>query len=223
MPSTSSTAAAPSQDHLEKADAFAGTVRALRQKGGMTLQELSKRSGLATSTISKIERAQLSPTYDTILSLADGLGIDMTELFNRESGATNMASGRRSVTRGGHGTSHSSPQYEYEIFCADLLRKQFIPMVARVTARSLDAFPRLSRHDGEEFIYVISGSIELHTEHYEPTRLETGDGCYLDSAMGHACISVSKDDAMILWINSRGEELTRASLKSPSGPHSTPR
>lgn len=216
MPSISSTAAAPAQSHGEKADEFAGTVRALRQKSGMTLQELSKRSGLATSTISKIERAQLSPTYETILSLADGLGVDMTELFNRGSGATNMASGRRSVTRAGHGTSHSSPQYAYEIYCADLLRKQFIPMVARVTARSLDEFPQLSRHDGEEFIYVISGVIELHTEHYEPTRLESGDGCYLDSAMGHACISVSKDDAMILWINSRGEELTRASVKSPA-------
>ena|SRR5437868_10862361 len=198
----------------KKAEQFAATVRELRRRAGATLQSLADRSGLSASTLSKIENGQLSPTYETLLRLADGLGVDISELFGsalsaNPSSATEMAFGRRSVTRRGHGRLHVTSQYQYEMFCADLSRKQFTPLITTVTARKVEEFQQLPHHEGEEFIYVISGEIELHTEHYEPTRLQHGDGCYFDSTMGHACVSVSKQDAVILWISSRADGLTR--------------
>lgn len=197
-------AASSQRSYSEESQRFAVIVRQLRQRQELTLQQLAERSGLAVSTLSKIENSQLSPTYETLLRLADGLGIDVVELFNG-GGDSAMASGRRSITRRDTGVRHSTPQYEYEVYCSDLSRKLFVPLVATIAARSREEFPQLPSHDGEEFIYVLSGTVELSTEHYEPVRLKAGDGCYFDSKMKHACISISANDAKVLWITSRGE------------------
>jgi transcriptional regulator with XRE-family HTH domain len=184
------------------ADSDFGTrIRKLRRAAQLTLQQLSERCGLAASTISKVEQNQISPTYENILRLADGLKVDVAELFSRK--PSTMASGRRSVTRAGQGSKLHSPQYEYEMLCADLSQKQFIPLLTTLRAHSITEFPNPVRHEGEEFIYVISGEVELHTEFYEPLRLSQGDSCYFDSTMGHACVSVGENDAIVLWVSSR--------------------
>ena len=93
-------------------------LRDLRRKGGLTLQELSARTGLASSTLSKIENNLISPTYDSILKLADGLAIDVAQLFDPRS--IQMSLGRRSVTRDGRGAAYRTRQYDYEMLCTDL-------------------------------------------------------------------------------------------------------
>jgi transcriptional regulator with XRE-family HTH domain len=193
---------------------FATNVRNLRRRTNATLQEIATRSGLSISTLSKIERGQLSPTYETLLRLADGLQVDIAELF--AGGTADAPLARRSVTRRGHGKLHVTKQYRYEIFCTNLFRKQFTPLVTTITARSIDEFLQLPRHTGEEFIYVIAGVVELHTERYEPIQLRHGDGCYFDSRMSHACISVSKSDAVILWIASRARGPSRRPARAVS-------
>lgn len=201
------TVAHPQLHYARRAQHFAGRVRQLRQAAGATLQDVAQRSGLAASTLSKIENGQLSPTYETLLRLADGLRVDIAELFAAER-TSDFSSGRRSITRRGQGNLHTTPQYQYEMFCADLSRKCFAPLVTTIRARRVEDFTELPRHAGEEFIYVLSGEIELYTEHYEPTRLRQGDGCYFDSTMAHGCISVSKSDAVVLWVASRTDTLS---------------
>jgi transcriptional regulator with XRE-family HTH domain len=185
----------------EKVERFSVIAKELRQKAKLTLHELSIRSGLAVSTISKMENGQLSPSYETILRLADGLEVDVAELFSADS-HTGIATARRSVTRHGQGVVHSSPQYSYEMMCPDLSHKAFIPLITTIKAHSIDKFQTLPKHEGEEFVYVVSGSVELHTEYYEPVALSVGDSCYLDSTMGHALISTSKNDAVVVWVTS---------------------
>lgn len=200
------------KDYRQESRRFAATVRKLRQKAGLTLQALGERSGLSISTLSKIENGQLSPTYETLLRLADGLEVEVAELFDADLGEA-AASGRRSVTRRRQGVIHDTPQYRYELLCADLSHKQFVPLLTRIKARAIEAFPRLSRHDGEEFIYVLSGRVELHTEHYAPMRLEAGDSCYFDSGMGHACVSAGDQDAEVLWVSSRLDAALKAAVE----------
>jgi transcriptional regulator with XRE-family HTH domain len=190
--------------YVRRSQQFSATVRELRRRANTTLQQIAERSGLSASTLSKIENGQLSPTYETLLRLAHGLRVDIAQLFSPES---STSSGRRSVTRRGQGHLHTAPPYEYEMLCADLFRKQFTPLIARITARDIADFPEWPCHEGEEFIYVLSGEIELHTQHYEPTRLRQGDSCYFDSTMRHACICVGRGDATVLWIASRPHEL----------------
>ena len=173
-------------------------VRRLRRDAGLTLKELAARTGLAFSTIAKVETGQISPTYENIIRLANGLGVDVTELF--ASPTQEMLSGRRTWTRAGEGARHSSPEYDYQMLCADIANKKFIPLVATIKARGIAEFPRLPRHQGEEFIFVLSGTVVVFTEFYEPLRLEAGDSCYFDSTMGHACVSGCDEDAVVLWV-----------------------
>jgi hypothetical protein len=127
--------------------------------------------------------------------------VDVAELFSPK--PSRMMLGRRSVTRAGQGAKLRSAQYSYEMLCADLSSKQFIPLLTTLSAHSIQEFPDFVRHDGEEFIYVLSGVVELHTDIYEPLRLDAGDSCYFDSTMGHACLSVGDQDAVVLWVCSR--------------------
>src|SRR4051794_32230735 len=184
-------------------DGFGARIRELRKDAGLTLQELSGRCGLAPSTISKVEQNQISPTYENILRLADGLGLEVAQLFTK--GRNGGVTGRRSVTRAGAGIALATAQYDYELLCTDLTHKHFTPLLATVRARSLADFSDYVRHDGEEFMFVVSGTARLETEFYEPLVLQAGDSCYFDSRMGHACISTGDTPAVVLWVSSRDE------------------
>jgi transcriptional regulator with XRE-family HTH domain len=172
-------------------------VRRLRREAQLTLQELSDRSGISPSALSKIEKAQLSPTYEKIAALAKGLGVQVGELFNNDAPAA--PTGRRTLTRRGAGVMHETPQYNYEVLCADLAHKQFVPLLTTIKARTVKAFPSLLHHEGEEFIYVLRGKLTVHTDFYQPMELGVGDSCYFDSTMGHACVA-AEEDAQILWV-----------------------
>jgi transcriptional regulator with XRE-family HTH domain len=180
-------------------------VKALRQHAGMTLTELAGRSGLAVSTLSKIESGQLLPGYETIQRLAVGLNVDVAELFN--SNLMEVPAGRRGVTRKNKGSRLHSPHYDYEALAPDLSNKKFLPLVAKINARSVSEFEALPSHPGEEFIFVLSGKVMLHSDAYEPLLLSEGDSVYFNSRSGHALVSVSNENARVVWISSDRDAL----------------
>ena len=89
---------------------LARQVHALRKKAGLTLQQLSRKSDVSVSTLSKIEKGQLSPTYEKIVSLARGLDVPIAALFHEES--AHRPNGRLAVTRAGSARTHSTKQYD---------------------------------------------------------------------------------------------------------------
>src|ERR1035437_6005459 len=92
-------------------------IRAQRNQLGWTLEQASQATGLARSTLSKIENGLMSPTYDALIKLAAGLNIDISELF--ESVETVSGSGRRSISRKGSGQNHHTPYYDHVLLCND--------------------------------------------------------------------------------------------------------
>jgi transcriptional regulator with XRE-family HTH domain len=174
-------------------------LKSLRQRQGWTLQEVSRQTGVAVSTLSKVENDQMSLTYDKLLQISEGLGLSLAEfLAADEPEVASLA--RRSVNRKEEGLRQTTPNYDYLYLSTDITRKRMIPVLTRIRARSLDDFGPLLKHSGEEFIFVLEGAIEVHTEHYQPIRLETGESTYIDSDMGHAYIAVSKKDALVLGV-----------------------
>ncbi|MGF1447739.1 MAG: helix-turn-helix domain-containing protein [Pikeienuella sp.] len=173
-------------------------VRQLRQARDWTLEEAAKRAGLARSTLSKIENAQMSPTFDAVQKLARGLGIDIPQLFTPP--ADDRVTGRRAITRATEGREHPTTTYEHALLAAEITPKRMIPYRTVVHARRVDEFGGWVRHDGEEFLFVLSGAVRLYTEFYEPVDLGPGDSAYYDAAMGHCVVSTSPVDAEILWV-----------------------
>ena len=175
-------------------------VRDLRKGCGWTLEQAAQHAGLARSTLSKIENGQMSPTYDALKKLAVGLEISVPQLFTPPS--KNEVSGRLIVTKAGQGTAHATTTYEHDLLSEGLTQKKMLPYQARIRARRFEEFGEWVRHDGEEFLYVLTGIITLYTEFYEPIEMRRGDSAYYDASMGHNVISISDDDATILWVTS---------------------
>ncbi|WP_420838961.1 helix-turn-helix domain-containing protein [Aliiroseovarius subalbicans] len=175
-------------------------VRDLRKSRGWTLEQAANQAGLARSTLSKIENGQMSPTYEALKKLAVGLEISVPQLFTAPKAA--QVSGRMAVTKSGEGAAHATTTYEHEMLAGALTKKAMLPYRARVRARSFDEFDGWVRHDGEEFLYVLTGAIRLITEFYEPVEMRRGDSAYYDASMGHNVVSTSDEDATILWVTS---------------------
>lgn len=176
-------------------------IKEIRMELSLTLEDASKRTGLARSTLSKIENEQISPTFQAMQKLAAGLNIDMPQLF--EPPRKKVATGRRDVTLSGQGKPHPTPTYEHELLATQLSNKKMMPFKSRIHARNFDDYSDWVRHDGEEFLLILEGDVLLYTEFYEPVPLKAGDSVYYDANMGHMLVSTSEEDAHILWVTAR--------------------
>ncbi|MCC8362921.1 XRE family transcriptional regulator [Lysobacter sp. A6] len=183
-------------------------LRALRNRNNWTLKEMSQRCGIPLSTLSKVEHDRLSLTYDKLLLISQRLNIRMSELFAEEGLVPEPAvTARRSIGRIDDAVRVTTPNYDYFYLCPELRRKRMIPVLTRVRAKSIEEFGELVRHPGEEYIHVIEGRAEVHTEFYDPIVLEAGEAVYIDSNMGHAYIAAEGcEEVLLLGVCSSADE-----------------
>jgi len=187
-------------------------VKALRLDRGLTLSEVAERASVSTSNLSKIERGDVSPSFDIVMRICSGLGVAIEQIV--KPGPKIDVSGRKTVTHRGEAVAFSSEQYDYHAHSIEISRKNMIPLEMWVSARSPDDFAEWSQHGGEEFIYVIEGSIDVHTDQYAPFSLNTGESAYFDSSMKHVYVSTGEGPAHILSISYHGRASERASIES---------
>lgn len=194
-------------------------LRSLRARNGWTLKEMSERCGIPLSTLSKVEHDRLSLTYDKLQQLSQRLNIRMSELFAEQDGAAEAAvTARRSIGRISDAIRVNTPNYDYYYLCPELRRKRMIPVLTKVRAKSIDEFGELVRHPGEEYIHVLAGKVEVHTEFYDTIVLGEGESVYIDSNMGHAYVAAEGcDEAVLLGVCSAADEQLMESLMKLHG------
>jgi hypothetical protein len=175
---------------------------------------MSAKSGIPVSTLSKIEHDRLTLTYDKLQSLARRLGLRMSDLFAETSDEqVQPVTARRSLGDVSTSVRVETPNYDYYYLCTELRRKRMIPVITKIRARSAEQFGDLVRHSGEEFLYVLSGKVEVQTEFYDPVTLGPGQALYIDSSMGHAYLAAKDcDEAEVLAVMSSSEEELMESL-----------
>ncbi|MCC5987891.1 MAG: helix-turn-helix transcriptional regulator [Pararhodobacter sp.] len=191
-------AGCPDHDRAE----FGRRLRELRRARGWTLAQLAERSGVAISTISKAERGVMALTYDRMLQLARGIGVDMAEFFASEGEA--FAPGGFAVARRGMFRRQETGNYVYEMLFSEIRNKAMTPMLGTLRADQPLAFEDFVRHPGQEFLFVISGRVTVHAEGHAPVTLEAGESLYFDSARGHLYAAADSEDARILVVCTEG-------------------
>ena len=194
-------------------------MRGLRTRHGWTLKEMSARTGIPVSTLSKVEHDRLTLSYDKLLQLSQRLGIRISELFaESEEAAEAPVTARRSIGKLDRAVQVTTKNYDYHYMCPELRRKRMIPILTNIRAKTVEEFGELVRHSGEEYIHVLDGRIEVHTEFYDPVTLEKGEGIYIDSNMGHAyVVAEGCDEATVLGICSSSEQDFVSSLMNLHG------
>jgi len=176
-------------------------IRDVRLAQGLSLRALSARAGMPYSTLSKLENGKMALTYDKLIRLAQALNVDLKEILaSPDERAAPVALGRRSVTRAGEALDADSEKHVHHYPAAELLGKMMIPIIIDVQATSVDELGGLVRHGGEEYLYVLSGSMELHSDLYAPLTLGPGDSVYFDSGMAHGYVRTSDEPCSVLAV-----------------------
>ena len=197
----------PTAVHLDGDDAADPSVNvgaklyALRKERGWTLQEAARATTVSASTLSKVERNELSPTIATIQRISRGFGIDLLSLLSEAEDAPMLAlSGRRSISRAGSGSAHSTGTCDNTLLCTDLKHKRMVPIHTKVVARSVDEYKAWPKNDADIFVYVLKGTVVIHSQIYEPLSLSAGDSIYYDASGGYVWTSEGPEPAEVIWI-----------------------
>jgi transcriptional regulator with XRE-family HTH domain len=193
-------------------------LRSLRLRNRWTLKEMSERSNIPVSTLSKVEHDRLTLTYDKLVQLSQRLNIPISELFADAGAAEPAVTARRSIGHVEDAVRVNTKNYDYYYLCPELRKKRMVPILTRIRAKSAEEFGALVHHSGEEYIYVLKGVIKVLTEFYDPVVLSVGESIYLDSNMGHAYVTGDGcDEATVLGMCSSTDESLMESLLSLHG------
>jgi transcriptional regulator with XRE-family HTH domain len=194
----------PSQGAANERATLGRLIAQVRRRNRWTLRQMSEKVGIPLSTLAKVESDRLSLSYDKLQQLASRLGMSLTELVSDADRSADAKSrpvtARRSLTHAANSVRVTTPNYDYEYLCADLRSKRMVPLLARIRARDIGEFGEPVRHRGEEFVYVLEGTIEVHLQFYTPQTLTAGQGIYLDSSMGHAYTAKNCESALVLAV-----------------------
>jgi transcriptional regulator with XRE-family HTH domain len=171
-------------------------IRFFRKQRNMTLDHLSGLSNLTKSFVSKIERGISVPSISTAMKLAESFNITVGQLLGEDNheGAISIVrkSERRSFMRAG-----SSSGYDYEMLAGSKKFKSMEPYIMQPPLKFQDK--RLFEHVGEEFMFVLSGSIEVELSG-KNFRLNSGDVLYFDSHLPHRTRSLGNKYAKVLVV-----------------------
>lgn len=179
-------------------------LKSIRARLGLSLHEVSNITGLAVSSLSKVENGRMSLTYDKLVQLSEGLSVPISDFFDCAAGVQEMdkppVTGRRSVNRSNDGMVVDTGQYSHTFLSTEIHNKQFAPIHGEIRAKSVEDFEDWVRHPGEEFVYVLSGELVVHTEYYQPVNLKAGDSVWLDSSMGHLYTTATDEPCKVIAV-----------------------
>lgn len=173
-------------------------LRAIRKARKRTLQMLSAESGIAVSTISKMELGQIAVSYEKFGAIARALQIDPSRLF--DAAAANPGEPHPTVVKSSVSSEYMSENYSYRMLAGDYPGKKMTPMLGLVVSRERQQFADYVRHPGEEFVMVLSGSVKIEFETGEAIELKRSESAYFNSGVGHIYLSVGRTDAQIMVV-----------------------
>ena len=181
-------------------------LKQYRSKKGFTLKKLSELTDLATSTISKIENGKSSITLSNVRIITEALEVPIAAVLGPKN--PQQFSARRGITRKDQGAFVITDENNFEMLCDEIMDKRNMFWRVEVKARTLEDYKTFSAHPGEEFIYVISGTVEIHTQSYKSTILNQGDSIFFDSQMEHAYVAISDENPILLMTNTLRQDLS---------------
>lgn len=162
-------------------------IRILRSVQNRTLQEVADKCGLSKSMISKIENDKTIPSVATLVKIAQTLGTNISQLLEQDSWdravVTTLGEAEKKLVKtekGYHIFPYASVYHE----------KKMQPFL--FVARKGEVIPHEVSHEGEEFVFVVSGSMKMQVGDTEYV-LKTGDSLYFNALQKHGIIPISEE------------------------------
>ncbi len=175
-------------------------IKELRKAKKLKLQDVANETGFSTALISQIENDNISPPIATLSKIARFFDVKIGHFFTEaeeECRFEVVRRGERTVIPrvvSKDGTSHG---YFYEPLSINKKNKRMEPFILTLNKQATDT--STYSHEGEEFLYLLSGSAELLLdEHRIP--LQAGDGVYFDSNLKHRLLSAGCEEVKVMVV-----------------------
>ncbi|BAN55396.1 MULTISPECIES: helix-turn-helix domain-containing protein [Pseudomonas] len=177
-------------------------LRQVRKARQMTLKQLSEASGVPVSTLSKMELAQVSVSYEKLAAAARALNVDIAQLFRAGGTVTTPVPVTVVVDSLPAAAGYPTGTYDYHPIAGDFPERRMTPAYARIIARERGQFDDFIRHPGQEFALVLSGRVRIEFETGEAVSIGPQETAYFDSQVGHIYLSESEDggDAHVMVV-----------------------
>lgn len=175
-------------------------IKHLRTEKGFSLKEMAERTGFSSALLSQVENHLVSPSLGTIIKIAKALGVMVgyfLDLGPGEPYTIVRKDERRSVSRfaSKDGVSYG---YRYESLGYDKKSRHMEPFFITLEPPTVKDL-KLSIHEGEEFIFVLEGEMEVILGDHSDV-LRPGDAIYYDSSMPHRVQCRGGKEAKILAV-----------------------
>jgi len=161
-------------------------IATLRESHGLSVAELAERCDCDAATIESLEAGALAPSLAPLIKITRALGVRLGTLLDDEQSMGPVVTRKgdaATVTRfKGAGTGGEAGALDFASLAGDKASKHMEPFLIDAHPGSADG--HLSTHEGEEFIFVIEGVVEIEYGK-EVYRLEPGDSIYYDSIVPH--------------------------------------
>lgn len=176
---------------------FGDKLRKLRKARGMTLPALAVAANVTKGYLSKIETSANPPTFSTLQSLTTALGVEMGEFLECKTSKASSANLEiHPLEEGSWQQSAKLGGYAFKPLLEAYRHKYLSPFLMRIEPGGTSFF----KHDGEEFLFVLEGRIELEYEG-KKYSLSKGGSAYLDSRIKHRFYNRGKIAAQLLAVN----------------------
>ncbi|MCQ2211430.1 MAG: XRE family transcriptional regulator [Paludibacteraceae bacterium] len=176
-------------------------IKAIRESKNISVEEISERSGLSIEQIASIENDQNLPSLGHLIKVARALGVRLGTFLddNDELGpVVCRASDRSDSISFSNGTTTARKHMEYHSLAKQKAGRHMEPFIIDIQPSEEKEFT-LSAHEGEEFIYVMDGVVEIS---YGKTTytLNAGDSIFYDSIVNHHIHGANGQAAKILAV-----------------------
>ncbi|MGA7292713.1 MAG: cupin domain-containing protein [Terriglobales bacterium] len=181
----------PSSTQRTKRSDIARRLAKLRHKLDLTLAGVASQTGLSVSFLSSLERGSSTASIATLQKLARLYRTNVLSFFGNEDNSGRLVRARdRKVLKPNAGV-------EMDLLASG--SKMMEPHLFRIGpgAGSGGSYS----HEGEEFIFVLEGKVEVWLDEVERYVLHPGDSLYFESTQAHRWRNLSKKEASLLWVN----------------------
>jgi len=166
-------------------------LRRLRTKCGLSVTEAAHRAGISVGFLSAVELASANASVATLQRLAAAYGTTVLELYDLKAQLS------RVVRADKRQALETKSGVRMELLSTGTKMLESMLMRVMPGAGSDGAYT----HQGEDFIYIMHGSLEIWLDEVECQSLRQGDSFWFESDRGHRWFNPGKDETVMIWVN----------------------
>lgn len=171
-------------------------IRDLREISGLTVEVLAKELNISKETYMEYESGNVDIPVSFLYELANKFRVELTAILTGEDPKLRAYA----LVRNGKGVSvERRKEYKYQSLAYNFAHKKAEPFLVTVDADSDDAPIHLNSHPGQEFNYLLEGSLKIIINNHE-VILNAGDSLYFDSGYSHGMKALNGKPAKFLAV-----------------------